>query len=205
MNSQRQGHTSEYLSRRSVLLTVGGAVAVGLAGCSGNGGGTETPTQDDAGGDTETPTPGDGVTTETPTSPGANGDSNGLDISGKVVHNSIDTAEIVTHGAYQAGSTEMNIRVTVQNTGDQPLTPDPVGGAENPLYVRARTLTSEGNQLQIKKIGSGPDEISPGTEATLVSMSPAERSQVARYELCILPQDPRLQSVTTDWEDVCEG
>ncbi len=99
----------------------------------------------------------------------------------------------------------MKIEVTIQNSGEQPLSAEPMGGAENPLYVRARTLTGDGNQLQIRRISSGPDQINPGTEATLMSSSPFDRLQVGSYELCLVPQDPLLQSATTDWEDVCGG
>jgi len=202
MSSGKQDGTSESPSRRAVLAALGGVVVGGLAGCSGNGGNTETPA---SGGEdsTETSTQGGGENTGTATSSGGDGNSNKLDIPGEVVHNGIDTVEVVAHGAYRVISSEMNFRVTIENTGDQPLTPDPVGGAENPLYIRARTLTSEGNKLQFSKIGSGPDEINPGTEETLRSMAPVERSQVARYELCIVSQDPLLQSATTEWQDVC--
>lgn len=202
MISRPQNCASKSSSRRSILATLGGVVAAGLAGCSGDGGGTATPAQD--GGDsTETPSQGGGGTTETPTPSGENGDLNGLDIPGEVVHNDIDTAEVRTHRAAPATSTEMNIEVTIQNSGEQPLSAEPMGGAENPLYVRARTLTGDGNQLQIRRISSGPDQINPGTEATLISSSPFDRSQVGNYELCLVPQDPLLQSATTDWEDVC--
>lgn len=202
MISKRNEHQSAYSSRRSVLAALSGVVSVGLAGCSGSDGDTETATPDGEE-TTETATQNGGASTATPAPSGEDGSSNKLDIPGEVVHNDIDTVAVLDHGAYAISTPEMNIRVTIENNGDQPLMPDPIGGADNPIYIRARTLTSEGNQLQTVQIDAGPDEINPGTEATLTSRTPVD--EAAEYELCIVSQDPLLSSASTDWEDVCSG
>lgn len=98
MSDQNQDGASGSPSRRSVLAALSSVTTVGLAGCSGDGNGTETPTP--SGGDTtETPTPSG--STETPTSSGVNCDDGAekADIPGEVVHNGIDSINILSHTA----------------------------------------------------------------------------------------------------------
>lgn len=199
MSFENQELASESPSRRAVLAALSGSVVSGLAGCSGNGGDTETPAS--GGGDTPaTMTPEDGSTT-TP-SRGVNCGRNVLaDIPGEVVHNGVDSITVLAHGVcrFTGGG---NILVRIQNTGDQTLVPEfGAALAENPFYIQGRTFSSEGNPLEREVISAGPSEIRPGTEATVRTRAPIDRSRVARYELCILTQSPTGE----EWETVCGG
>lgn len=188
--------TSESPPRRSVLATLGGGVIGGLAGCLGDGGDTETPT---SGSDetNETPTP------ESTSSSEVNcGRYTLADIPGEVVHNGADSITVLAHGACEFPTSGADIRVKVQNTGEQTLVPEYASTvAENPLYIVARALSSEGNQLKIADIAGGPGEIQPGTSATLKTRTGVNNDQFAEYELCILTQ--RLPA--GEWENTCGG
>jgi hypothetical protein len=197
MSPQNQDGAAESLSRRSVLAALGGGVTGGLAGCTSNGGSTETPTS------------GGSVAPETTTSEDSGTEPSRLDcgrnvlanIPGEVVHNGVDSIRVLAHGVcrFTGGG---NILVRVQNTGNQTLVPEfSAALAENPLFIQARTLSSEGNPLEMEAVSAGPKEIRPGTEATVRTRAPIDRSQVARYELCILPRSPTGE----EWEAKCGG
>lgn len=64
-DSNQAGSHSDRISRRRILALSGIGIAGGIAGCSGDGGGTDTP-EDDPGGGTDTPEDDPGDPTETP-------------------------------------------------------------------------------------------------------------------------------------------
>jgi hypothetical protein len=179
--------------RRSMLLTICGGLAFGLAGCSG---------RDSS--NTSTPTP-----TLSPGSSGSGGDGGGgasgeSDIPGEVVHNDLEGINVVSHRA-SGESVEMQI----ENTGDEVLS-SPEQTSDPGPHIWIRTLTEEGTVVNIMNWQGrinldNAGRVEPGVAETMSYDLKAD--QAARYEICLFNREERGEWVQDlrdlPWEEFC--
>jgi len=185
--------TTQRITRRSILASIGTGAIGGIAGCTGGG--------DEGGGSGQTTTLPEEVEEEMPTTAGSQSDTL---IPGEIVYQGLSGIEVLDHWAEQ----DQNdwVKLEIQNNRDEPFKrPADYQSNTDADIIRGRTLTEQGNILAgdvwVTRTNFGPGEIKPGTSAIIgLDCAPATQN-AARYELC-LHKKANMGSIK-DWKIAC--